>query len=69
MKPYGGALAVMAARMRWMSSAEAGQTLIEYGLVLALIAMAIVATVAAIGGDVTSLYTSIENRFRDASTP
>ena len=48
---------------------EAGQTLVEYSLILALLAMAIVATLSVVGGDVGSLYTSIEDHVQNATTP
>lgn len=54
---------------RFLMSPEAGQTLIEYGLMLTLLAMAAVAALGVVGDDVRALFTSVETQFRNASTP
>ena len=48
---------------------EAGQTLVEYGLLLTLLAMAAVVILGSVGGDVVSLFTAVSSDFRDASSP
>ncbi len=39
---------------------ETGQTLVEYALILALVALALVGTLQAFGGGVTGLYGTIQ---------
>ena len=54
---------------RFLKKMEAGQTLIEYGLMVTLLAMATVAALGVVGDDVRALFTSVETQFRNASTP
>ena len=54
---------------RFLMKPEAGQTLIEYSLMLALLAMAAVAALGVVGDDVRGLFTSEDTQFRNASTP
>lgn len=42
---------------------ESGASAAEYGLFLALIAAAIMATVATLGGDVLGLFQTVEGQF------
>ncbi|HEY9085975.1 MAG TPA: Flp family type IVb pilin [Candidatus Tyrphobacter sp.] len=42
---------------------ERGATLVEYGLLLLLIAMAAVAVLGTIGGQVSAMYTNMGNDF------
>ena len=53
----------------WLMKPEAGQTLVEYGLMLTLLAMAAVAALSVVGDDVRALFTSVETQVRNASTP
>ena len=46
---------------------EDGQDLVEYSLLLAFIALAGVGSYLAIGGNVTTLWTIVNNRLTDAS--
>jgi Flp pilus assembly pilin Flp len=55
--------------MALLTKLETGQTLVEYSLMLALLAMAAVTTVSVVGVDVRELFTSVETQFRNASTP
>lgn len=42
---------------------EKGATAVEYGLMVALIAVAIITTVTALGGGLNQLFTTIRNSF------
>ena len=44
--------------MEWFSSEESGQGLVEYGLIIALIAVVLIASL-------TSLGTSIQGKFKE----
>ena len=44
---------------------ERGQTLVEYALILALIAMAVVLVVLALGGELTGFYEAAANCVAD----
>ena len=45
---------------------EAGATAIEYGLIVALIAVVIIGAVTAIGGTLNDTFTTIDNELADA---
>ena len=47
---------------------ENGATAIEYGLITALIAVAIIGTVGAVGSQLDSNYTDIGNKMQEANT-
>ena len=40
---------------------EAGQTLVEYGLILALIAVVAIAIMAVVGGDIAAVFQKVSN--------
>ncbi|MET4144914.1 Flp family type IVb pilin [Arthrobacter sp. UYCo732] len=44
-------------------ASEKGATAVEYGLMVALIAVAIIGTVTALGGGLNQLFTNIRNSF------
>ena len=48
---------------------ESGQTLVEYGLLVTLLAMAAVLVLGVVGQDVTNLFTPVSTQFRNAATP
>lgn len=45
---------------------ESGQALVEYGLLVGLIAVACVATIAILGGDISGYFTSITDALKAA---
>jgi pilus assembly protein Flp/PilA len=45
---------------------ERGATAVEYGLMVSLIAVAIIATVAALGGSLSDMFNSVTGRIEDA---
>ena len=48
---------------------ENGQTLVEYGLILALISIVAIAALSLIGDEVTAVFESVGNTLGDANTP
>ncbi|MCS6859509.1 MAG: Flp family type IVb pilin [Abditibacteriales bacterium] len=46
---------------------EDGQTLIEYGLFLAFVAMLVVAVLTVIGGKVRDMYVSVNSRLKSTA--
>jgi Flp pilus assembly pilin Flp len=48
---------------------EDGQDVIEYSLLGAFISVVAWLTMSAIGGDVKTMYTNIQNATKDAATP
>jgi pilus assembly protein Flp/PilA len=46
---------------------DRGATAVEYGLMVALIAVAIIATVTALGGQLNTLFTSVKNGITPAA--
>ena len=45
---------------------ESGATAIEYGLIVALIAVVIIGAVTAIGGTLNTTFTTIDTKLQDA---
>jgi pilus assembly protein Flp/PilA len=48
---------------------ENGQTLVEYGLILALISIVAIAALSLIGDEVTAVFESVGNTLGAANTP
>lgn len=48
---------------------ESGATAIEYGLIAALIAVAIIAAVQAVGGSLSTTFTKVSTDLNTANTP
>ena len=47
---------------------QEGATAVEYGLIAGLIAVAIIVVLTAVGGDLSSLFETVGNSLKDAST-
>lgn len=45
---------------------ESGATAVEYGLIAGLIAVAIIAALTALGGDISNLFNEISAKIKDA---
>jgi Flp pilus assembly pilin Flp len=56
-------------RLPFVREGEEGQTLVEYGLIVTLLAMAAVVILSLVGKDVVGLFTSVSSSFQDASSP
>ena len=54
-------------RARKLSLIETGQTLVEYGLLLTLLAMVAVTVLGLVGSEVQALFTQAESDFRNAT--
>ncbi len=48
---------------------ESGATAIEYGLIAGLVSIAIIAALTLLGGNLSSLFSTIANTVAAASTP
>jgi Flp pilus assembly pilin Flp len=44
---------------------EKGQTLVEYGMIVALLAIVAIAILAVVGQDVTNLFTGVSSDFQE----
>lgn len=51
--------AVQSVQVRRLQAEEDGQTLVEYGLILGLLAIAAVAAMTLLGGGITSVFTDV----------
>lgn len=51
---------ILMARIR-LETAESGATMVEYGVILAMVSIAAVAVLAFVGGDVLTLFTRANN--------
>jgi Flp pilus assembly pilin Flp len=63
-------LRILTLILSWRSSIsgsrlESGQTLVEYGILVMLLAIAVIGILTIVGGDVTSLFTSVSSDFQD----
>ena len=56
-------------RLSFATRDEEGQTLVEYGLIVTLPAMAAVVVLNFVGQDVVGLFTRVSSSFHDASSP
>lgn len=48
--------------MKWLKDEESGQGLVEYGLIIAGIAVAVVAAIAIFGGKLTEFFTGLATK-------
>ena len=55
-------LATLVARITAASEEESGQTLVEYGLILALISIAAIAIMGTVGGNIVDVFTAVANK-------
>lgn len=47
-----------------ITQAAAGQGLVEYGLIMMLVALVVIAAVSALGGSLSNMYNTVVNVFR-----
>jgi pilus assembly protein Flp/PilA len=59
-------LAAKMAVWKMRLTSEKGQTLVEYGLILALIAVVVIGVIAAIGGKLGSIFGTVNNTLNNA---
>ena len=48
--------------LNWFISEESGQGMVEYGLIIALIAIVVIAALTAVGNGVNNKFTDISNK-------
>lgn len=48
---------------------EKGQTLVEYGLIVALLSIAAIAILTTLGQDIVDVFTEVSTELQDAGTP
>ena len=54
--------------MNWIANEEEGQGMVEYALILALIAIAALAVLPAIGEKITDIFTSANTKLQGVDT-
>ena len=52
-----------------LSGEEKGATAVEYGLIVGLIAVAIIAVIATLGDDLVEMFTNVGDEIDGAATP
>ncbi|MCC5986490.1 MAG: Flp family type IVb pilin [Pararhodobacter sp.] len=57
----------MLAKFKHFLSGESGATAIEYGLIAALVAVAIIGALTALGVDLTAIFTGVSSELQDAT--
>jgi pilus assembly protein Flp/PilA len=67
--PWIKALAISQFERVWRLREECGQTLVEYGIIVMLLAIAVVAILTVVGADVTNLFTKVSSDFENIATP
>lgn len=50
--------------MKWFLSEESGQGMVEYGLIIALIAVVLIAALTALGGGLNDIFEEITNNLK-----
>ncbi|MDY2788853.1 MAG: Flp family type IVb pilin [Atopobium sp.] len=53
----------------WFMDEESGQGLVEYGLIIALIAVVCIAALTALGGGIKGKFEEVKNKLTPAPTP
>lgn len=48
--------------LKWILSEESGQGMVEYGLILALIAVACIAALTTLGGNIRTLFEGLASK-------
>jgi pilus assembly protein Flp/PilA len=48
---------------------ESGQTLVEYGLIVALLSIAAIVILSTLGKDIVNVFTEVSTQLQDAQTP
>lgn len=46
--------------INWMKNEESGQGMVEYGLIIALVSIAVIAVLGILGGDLKEIFTDAE---------
>jgi Flp pilus assembly protein, pilin Flp len=46
--------------LNWLKDEESGQGMVEYGLIIALVAVVLIGTLAALSGKLDTLFTDLE---------
>ena len=54
--------------LNWFISEESGQGMVEYGLIIALIAIVVIAALTAVGNGVNSKFTEINTKLGGSGT-
>lgn len=47
--------------MNWFANEESGQGMVEYGLIIALVSIVVIAALTLVGGKLTELFNKIAN--------
>ncbi|MGY1662951.1 Flp family type IVb pilin [Geodermatophilus sp. SYSU D00705] len=68
MHPYAAIVTLVAFAKERLEREEKGATAVEYGLLVGLIAVAIIATVVLLGGELDKLFTTVKNELTKANT-
>lgn len=53
--------------MNWFASEESGQGMVEYGLIIALIAVVLIAVLTALGGGLNNIFQKITDTINGVS--
>ncbi len=48
---------------------ESGQTLVEYGLIVALLSIAAIAILSTVGDDIVAVFEEVSTELQDATSP
>ena len=67
LKLYVAAMNKLASVKNFFAKKEEGASLVEYGLLVGLIAAVCIATIGLLGGDIKSLFTKVESAVNGAA--
>jgi len=54
--------------MKWLREEESGQGMVEYGLIIALIAIAVILALTGLGGKITGIFTKAGDKLGAATS-
>lgn len=60
---------ILAARVREALKREEGQGMVEYGMVIGLVAIAVIVALTALSGQISTLFTNIKNSLPSGTPP
>ncbi len=53
--------------LNWLQDEESGQGMVEYGLIIALVAIVVVGALLLLGPSITNLFNNVTNRLNNPS--
>ncbi len=52
--------------LKWFAQEESGQGMVEYGLIIALVSIAVIVVLGLLGGELNKVFTNVKDKLRSA---